>query len=428
MVMQRINYCFGKNLYRIKQKWNPVMTWCKYSHMLSAVREPCGMLQTRKGLLLSQLTVRCRTLQTLVGVETILNSGRHRRPLQKCCMRNELLIFTRGYASLQNIDDGLLIKYLDSLNKEYNDIFELYQTGKKTKEMASRRVFLEPIVDVYSGMKEKYNELEELQLLIEEDEEMKTMAEAELEAINQQIDDMKQQILDILVPDLKYDKNDAILEINPGVGGGLAYARLLISGYDVFKTLKYESGIHRVQRVPETERGGRIHTSTSAVSILPQPTEIDIVINPNDLHIDTFKSSGPGGQSVQKNDTAVRLTHTPSGVVTSSQESRSQIQNKKNAMNRLREKLYEIEFNAQMSTMKSQRKVQVGTKGRSEKIRTYNFPQNRVTDHRIHHTSNIQGILSGEDVLDELINQLHEESRKETLIEMLQEFESKGSL
>ncbi|XP_052067685.1 peptide chain release factor 1-like, mitochondrial isoform X1 [Mytilus californianus] len=464
MVMQRINFCFGKTLYRIKQKWNPVMTWCKYSHMLSSVRAPCCMLKTRKGLLLSQLTVRCRTLQTHVHAETAINSGRHCRPLQKCYMRNGLFIFTREYASLQNVDDGLLIKYLDSLNVEYNDILELYRTGKKTKEMGSRRVFLEPIVDVYSGMKEKYNELEELKLLVEEDEEMKTMADSEFKAINQQINDMKQQILDILVPDLKYDKNDAILEINPGVGGeeaklftldlcnmyqkyisykgwsveletsqskesgGLAYARLLISGYDVFKTLKYESGIHRVQRVPETERGGRIHTSTSAVAILPQPTEIDIIINPNDLHIDTFKSSGPGGQSVQKNDTAVRLTHTPSGVVTSSQESRSQIQNKKSAMNRLREKLYEIEFNAQMSKMKSQRKVQVGTKGRSEKIRTYNFPQNRVTDHRIHYTSNIQGILSGEDVLDELINQLHEESRKETLIEMLQEFESKGTM
>ncbi|CAG2232279.1 MRF1 [Mytilus edulis] len=328
--MQRINYCFGKNLYRIKQKWNPVMTWCKYSHMLSAVREPCGMLQTRKGLLLSQLTVRCRTLQTLamlVGVETILNLGRHCRPLQECY-------------------DGLLIKYLDSLNKEYNDIFELYQTGKKTKEMSSRRVFLEPIVDVYSGMKEKYNELEELQLLVEEDEEMKTMAEAELESINQQIDDMKQQILDILVPDLKYDKKDAILEINPGVGGEEAKL-FTLDLYILVPDLKYDKndaileinpGVggeeaklftldlcnmyqkyisykgwsveaetsfiegkcqrpDPISRVPETERGGRIHTSTSAVSILPQPTEthlslVDLVVRvsrkmtlQSDLHI-----------------------------------------------------------------------------------------------------------------------------------------------
>ena len=179
--------------------------------------------------------------------------------------------------------------------------------------------------------------------------------------------------------------------------GGFKEVTFAIKGEGAYSVFKYEGGTHRVQRVPETESQGRIHTSTATVAVLPEAEEVEVEIDQNDLQIDVYRSSGPGGQSVNTTDSAVRITHKPSGIVVSMQDEKSQLQNKERAMRVLRARLYERELAEQQAKIASERKAQVGSGERSEKVRTYNFPQGRVTDHRIKHTShNLDGVLSGE--------------------------------
>ncbi|XP_042527373.1 peptide chain release factor 1-like, mitochondrial isoform X2 [Dipodomys spectabilis] len=211
-----------------------------------------------------------------------------------------------------------------------------------------------------------------------------------------------------------------ILEYFPSEIGGLRHASASIGGSDAYKHMKYEGGVHRVQRVPKTEKQGRVHTSTMTVAILPQPTEINLVINPKDLRIDTKRASGAGGQHVNTTDSAVRILHLPTGIVSECQQERSQLKNRETAMKKLRAKLYSMYLEEEISKRYSARKVQVGTKGRSEKIRTYNFPQNRVTDHRINKSlHDLEGFMQGDCLLDELIQSLKDYADYESLVEVI---------
>ena len=282
-----------------------------------------------------------------------------------------------------------------------------------------------------------------------DDDELRELAQQELIHLEERRETLFQEIKVLLIPKDPNDEKNVVLEIRAGTGGDEAglfaadlfrmYARyaetlgwrvevlssnetgvgaikevvVLIEGKRVYSQLKYESGVHRVQRVPATEASGRIHTSTATVAVLPEAEEVDIHIEDKDLRIDTFCSSGPGGQSVNTTYSAVRITHIPTGLVVSQQDEKSQIKNKAKAMKVLRSRLYEIELQRQQDEIASDRKGQVGTGERSEKIRTYNFPQSRITDHRIGFTTHqLPSVLAGG--LDELINTvvMHFQSEK----------------
>ncbi|XP_065787161.1 peptide chain release factor 1-like, mitochondrial isoform X2 [Muntiacus reevesi] len=218
------------------------------------------------------------------------------------------------------------------------------------------------------------------------------------------------------------DKEQELQETQLLLHGGLRHASASIGGSEAYKHMKFEGGVHRVQRVPRTEKQGRIHTSTMTVAILPQPTEINLVINPKDLRIDTKRASGAGGQHVNTTDSAVRIVHLPTGTVSECQQERSQLKNKEMAMKKLRAKLYSLRLEEETSKRYNARKIQIGTKGRSEKIRTYNFPQNRVTDHRINKSlHDLETFMQGEYLLDELVQSLKDYANYESLVEIISE-------
>ena len=298
---------------------------------------------------------------------------------------------------------------------------------------------LEPLKKAINDWKNFLSETDELNEIISDtssDEEMINLAKNEFEELKEKIIGVEESIQLMLLPKDKADSNDVILEIRAGTGGDEAaifagdlyrmYQRysdlnqwktqimalsdgdvggykeiiISISGENVFSKLKFESGVHRVQRVPATESSGRIHTSAATVAVLPEPEDVDVEIQDKDIRIDVFRASGPGGQSVNTTDSAVRITHLPSGIVVSQQDEKSQHKNKAKAMKILRARLYEAERDKQLKERAEDRKGQVGSGDRSERIRTYNYPQGRVTDHRINLTLHkLETILEGQDLI-----------------------------
>ena len=319
--------------------------------------------------------------------------------------------------------------------------------------MAKEYAELMPVVESVEALRRAQTDLADLDAMIdaEEDAEMRAMAAEERDTLALELPEIEQAMKVLLLPRDEADGRNAIVEVRAGTGGdeaalfaaelfrmyqryaevhgwkfevmhaaetglgGIKEAICSIGGSDVFARLKFESGVHRVQRVPETETGGRIHTSAATVAVLPEAEEIDIEIDEKDLRIDVFRASGPGGQSVNTTDSAVRITHIPTGIVVSQQDEKSQHKNKAKAMRVLRARLYERERAAKEAERAAVRKEQVGTGDRSERIRTYNFPQNRVTDHRINLTLHkLEAVLSGT-ALDEIVEALIAEDQAQRL-------------
>ena len=313
---------------------------------------------------------------------------------------------------------------------------------------------LRPVCEQIELVRSLESELQDAITMVAEaagDQEMQAMAEAEVALLKDRIPGEKERLQLLLLPKDKDDSRNAILEVRAGTGGdeealfganlfsmyqrfaakngwrfdvmevsetgigGYKEAMATISGTDVFARLKFESGVHRVQRVPETEAGGRIHTSAATVAVLPEAEEVDIDVDENDLRIDVFRASGPGGQSVNTTDSAVRITHIPTGIVVSQQDEKSQHKNRAKAMKILRARLYDAERARVESERAAARKGQVGSGDRSERIRTYNFPQGRVTDHRINLTLyKLDRVMAGE-ALDEVIDALVSEDQAQRL-------------
>ena len=350
---------------------------------------------------------------------------------------------------------------LDDLLKHYEELMNLIAEpdvaadAARFRRLMKEQADLAPIVEAYKEYCRAKEDIDGSLLLLEEesDEELREMAKEELSDAKQRKEDLEQKLKILLLPKDPNDEKNVVVEIRAGAGGdeaalfaaelyrmyvhyaegrgwktemvnlsesgigGFKEVDFIINGSGAYSRLKYESGVHRVQRVPVTESGGRIHTSTATVAIMPEAEEVDVQIDENDIRIDVMRASGNGGQCVNTTDSAVRLTHIPTGIVIYSQTEKSQLQNKAKAFALLRSKLYDLELQRRQSEEAANRRSQIGTGDRSEKIRTYNFPQGRVTDHRIKLTIyKIDQVLDGD--LDEILDSLIAADQAEKLAAM----------
>ncbi len=351
-----------------------------------------------------------------------------------------------------------MIERLEKIEQRFQEIDRaMAQPGvvsdpKRLQSLAQERASIENLVNIYREYRATAKSLEETRAMRNDrlDGEMVALVEEEVKNLGARLEQLRQDLKQALLPKDPSDEKDIIMEIRAGTGGDEAalfaadlfrmYSRYAqpkgwkidiistsesgaggfkeivfeIKGRGAFSRLKYERGVHRVQRVPVTEASGRIHTSTATVAVLPKAEEVDVAINPNDLRIDIYHSGGAGGQNVNKVATAVRVTHLPTGIVVACQDERSQLQNKLRAMSVLRARFLDMEQRKQGDKITEERRAQVGTGERAEKIRTYNFPQDRISDHRIGLTlHNLPRIMSGE--LDELIDTIATEDQAKQL-------------
>lgn len=339
---------------------------------------------------------------------------------------------------------------LDDMLAHYEEVMQaLNEPGvtddqRRFRKLMKEQADLAPVVEAYTNYKKAKQDIEDSLLMLDEesDEELREMAKEELNDAKKRVESLEQELKILLLPKDPNDEKNIILEIRAGAGGdeaalfaselyrmyvnfaeaqhwkveiinlsesgigGFKEVQAMVTGNGAYSKLKYESGVHRVQRVPETESGGRIHTSTATVAVMPEAEEVDVQIDMNDCRIDVMRASGNGGQCVNTTDSAVRLTHMPTGIVIYSQTEKSQLQNKEKAFRLLRSKLYDLELEKKQNAAAEERRSQIGTGDRSEKIRTYNFPQGRVTDHRINLTLyKLDKIMNGDiqDILDACI-------------------------
>lgn len=351
-----------------------------------------------------------------------------------------------------------MIDKLDSIVEKYAELTkkivdpEVIADNKTWQKLVKEHSSLTPIVEKYEELKKCEKELSENEVLLkqEKDEEMCQLLDEEIESGKERKEKLNEELKILLLPKDENDDKNVIMEIRAGAGGdeaalfagdltrmymmyaekhrfkteilnqneielgGIKEITFQISGHGAYSKLKYESGVHRVQRVPETESQGRVHTSTVTVAVLPELEEVEFTIDDKDLRIDTYRSSGAGGQHVNKTDSAIRITHLPTNIVVSCQDERSQLKNREKAMMILKSKLYDYYQGQKNKEYADTRKSQVGTGDRSERIRTYNFPQGRITDHRINYTSyNLTEFMNGD--IDDLLTQLQIEDQKRRL-------------
>ena len=350
-----------------------------------------------------------------------------------------------------------MLERLKAIEEKYNELSnelskpEVLSDIKKTLELSKEQASLKDAYEAYQKYKKIENDLEEAKEMTK-DKDLGEFAKEEITRLNKEKEELESQIEIILLPKDPNDGKNVIVEIRGAAGGdeanifagdlyrmytkyaekqgwkievlseehsdagGYPLVEFMVKGDSVYSKLKYESGAHRVQRVPVTETQGRVHTSTATVLVMPEAEEVDVEINPSDLRIDVYRSTGAGGQCVNTTDSAVRITHLPTNTVVTCQNERSQIQNKEKAMQMLRTRLYEAKIREQEEKLGSERRSKIGTGDRSEKIRTYNYPQNRVTDHRIGYTTkNLDRVMEGN--LDDIIEALITEDQNRKLKE-----------